>query len=51
MTATMTPPTTEANWLFAPACSTTAVRDPLVEIAKPCRHPAARFAAPIPIIS
>src|SRR5579872_4472189 len=44
-------PTTDASWLFAPACSTTAVRDPLVDIAKPWRHPAARLAAPIPIIS
>ena len=36
---------------FAPDCSATAVRDPLVEIAKPWKNPAATFDAPMPIIS
>ena len=39
------------TWVFAPACSATAVRDPLVLTGKPWNSPAARFAAPIPIIS
>ena len=34
-----------------PACSATAVRDPLVLTGKPWKKPAAMFAAPIPIIS
>ena len=39
------------SWLRAPARSATAVRDPLVLTGKPWKSPAARFAAPIPIIS
>ena len=37
--------------VFAPDCSATAVRDPLVEIANPWKNPAAMFAVPMPIIS
>ena len=44
-------PTSPATWLFAPACSATAVRDPLVLTGNPWNKPAATFAAPIPIIS
>ena len=44
-------PTRFVTWLLAPDCSATAVRDPLVEIAKPWKNPAATFAAPMPIIS
>ena len=47
----MPAPTTPASWLFAPDCSATAVRDPLVEMAKPWKKPAATLAAPMPIIS
>ena len=36
---------------MAPACSATAVREPLVLIGKPWNKPAARLAAPMPIIS
>ena len=36
---------------FEPACSATAVREPLAEIANPWNSPAATLAAPIPIIS
>ncbi len=49
---TTTPaPTTPVSWLLAPDCSATAVRDPLVDTAKPCTNPAAMLAAPMPIIS
>ena len=34
-TATRPAPTTPVSWLFAPDCSATAVREPLVETAKP----------------
>ena len=44
-------PTRPVTWLFAPTCSATAVRDPLVLTGKPWNRPAAMFAAPIPIIS
>ena len=44
-------PTTPVSCVFAPACSATAVRDPLVLTGKPWKRPAAMFAAPIPIIS
>ena len=47
----MLAPTSPATWLFAPDCSATAVRDPLVDTANPWRNPDARFAAPTPIIS
>ena len=46
-----TAPTTPVSWVLAPARSATAVRDPLVLTGKPWKSPAARFAAPIPIIS
>ena len=46
-----TAPTRPATWVFAPACSATAVRDPLVLTANPWNRPADTFAAPIPIIS
>ena len=36
---------------FAPDCSATAVREPLVDTAKPWKKPAATLAAPMPIIS
>ena len=39
------------TWLLAPDCSATAVREPLVDTAKPWNRPAATFAAPMPIIS
>ena len=44
-------PTTPVSWVFAPERSATAVRDPLVLTGKPWNRPAARFAAPMPIIS
>ena len=50
-TATRPAPTTPVSWVRAPDCSATAVRDPLVEMAKPWKRPAAMLAAPIPIIS
>ena len=48
---TMAAPTRPVTWLLAPDCSATAVREPLVETAKPWKNPAAMFATPIPIIS
>ena len=39
------------TWDREPACSATAVRDPLVLTGKPWKKPAAMFAAPMPIIS
>ena len=50
-TATSAAPTRPASWLRAPDCSATAVREPLVEIAKPWKKPAATLAAPMPTIS
>src|SRR5258708_30511031 len=44
-------PVTPVSWVFAPDRSATAVRDPLVLTGNPWNRPAARFAAPIPIIS
>ena len=44
-------PTTPVTWVLAPACSATAVRDPLVLTGNPWKKPAATLAAPIPIIS
>ena len=44
-------PTTPVICVFVPACSATAVREPLVLTGKPWKNPAATFAAPIPIIS
>ena len=44
-------PTTPVSCVLAPACSATAVRDPLVLTGNPWKNPAATFAAPIPIIS
>ena len=44
-------PTTPVSWVFAPERSATAVRDPLVLTGNPWNNPAARFAAPMPIIS
>ena len=44
-------PTTPVTWDRDPACSATAVRDPLVLTGKPWKKPAAMFAAPIPTIS
>ena len=40
-----------ANWVLAPDCSATAVRELLAEMAKPRKKPAARLADPMPIIS
>ncbi len=51
ISATAAAPTSPATWLFAPDCSATAVRDPLVDTAKPWNNPAATFAVPRPIIS
>ena len=42
---------TPVSWVFAPDRSATAVREPLVLTGKPWNRPAARFAAPMPIIS
>ena len=39
------------SWVFAPARSATAVRDPLVLTGKPVNRPAPMFAVPIPTIS
>ena len=44
-------PTTPVSWVLAPACSATAVRDPLVLTGNPWNKPAATLATPIPIIS
>ncbi len=44
-------PTSPVTWVFAPACSATAVRDPLVLTGNPWNRPAAMLAAPTPIIS
>ncbi len=44
-------PTSPVTCVLAPACSATAVRDPLVLAGKPWKSPAARFATPIPTIS
>ncbi len=44
-------PTTPVSCDLAPACSATAVREPLVLTGKPWNSPAATFAAPMPIIS
>ena len=46
-----TAPTNPVTCVFAPACSATAVREPLVLTGNPWNRPAARFAAPIPTIS
>ena len=50
-TATRPAPTTPVSCVFAPDCSATAVREPLVEIANPWKNPAATLAVPMPIIS
>ena len=44
-------PTTPVTCERDPACSATAVRDPLVLTGKPWKSPAAMLAAPMPIIS
>ena len=49
--ATSAAPTMPVSWLRAPDCSATAVREPLVEMAKPWKNPAAMLAAPMPTIS
>ena len=46
-----TAPVTPVSWVLAPDRSATAVRDPLVLTGNPWNRPAARLAAPIPIIS
>ena len=51
MRAIVSAPTSPVTWVFAPACSATAVREPLVLTGKPWKKPAAMFAAPIPTIS
>ena len=50
-TVITTAPTRPVSWELAPACSATAVREPLVLTGKPWKRPAAMFAAPMPIIS
>ena len=49
--ATRKAPTSPVSWLLAPDCSATAVREPLVDTAKPWKNPAARLAVPMPTIS
>jgi hypothetical protein len=49
--AIATAPTRPVTCVFAPACSATAVREPLVLTGKPWNSPAAMFAAPTPSIS
>ena len=44
-------PTSPVSCVFAPACSATAVREPLVLTGNPWKSAAPRLAAPIPIIS
>ena len=44
-------PTIPVTWERDPACSDTAVRDPLVLTGKPWKNPAKMLAAPMPIIS
>ena len=51
MAAIRIAPTRPVTCVLAPACSATAVRDPLVLTGKPWNSPAPRLAAPIPIIS
>ena len=48
MTSTTAADTTPVNCVFAPDCSATAVREPLVLIGNPWKNPASTFAAPIP---
>jgi hypothetical protein len=43
--------TSLVTWVFAPACSATAVRGPQVLTENPWNRPAAMFAAPMPVIS
>ncbi len=50
-TTTRPAPTRPETWLLAPDWSATAVREPLVDTAKPWKSPAAMFAMPMPIIS
>ena len=47
----VTAPTSPVTWVFAPACSATAVREPLVLTGNPWKSPAATFETPMPIIS
>ncbi len=49
--ATATAPTTPVSCVFAPAASATGVREELLLTGKPWNNPAARLAAPRPIIS
>ena len=42
ITTTSAAPTSPVSWLFAPLCSATAVREPLVEIGKPLEEPGER---------
>ena len=49
--ATHSAPTTPASCVCAPAVSATGVREELLLIGKPWNRPAARLAAPRPIIS
>ena len=49
--ATATAPTTPVSWVLAPAASATGVREELLLIGNPWNSPAARLAAPRPIIS
>ena len=51
MVAIATAPTRPVTCDFAPACSATAVRDPLVLTGKPWKSPAAMLATPMPSIS
>ncbi|MCY1364241.1 hypothetical protein D9M69_510370 [compost metagenome] len=49
--ATPHAPMTPLSWVRAPAASATGVRDELLLTGKPWKKPAARLAAPRPIIS
>ena len=49
--ATPAAPTTPVSWVLAPDASATGVREELLLIGKPWKNPAARLAAPRPIIS
>ena len=51
MAAIRIAPNSPVTCVLAPACSATAVRDPLVLTGKPWKSPAPRLATPIPIIS
>ena len=51
ITSTAAAATSPVNWVLAPDCSATAVRDPLVLTGNPWNRLASRLADPMPISS